>query len=269
MQHAASGQLAVDAAEIRADPRYSFRVILEGRIEAGDFDKLRSFVFDDDRGKYLIEIYLASPGGDLAEAMKIGRLVRSLKWTTSVPDKSVTPEISELENARRGVKNYKANNMCASACFFVFVAGIERGLEWEGPILGIHRPYLSESDLKALSSDKAIATANRTRATVENYIREMGVPTKYIDQMFSIPKDEFRWISKQEYEADFEGYILELRDWLEARCDNVLTDLEKKIWKQTRHKTLTSLLRRSGQIWKSYSRSKKNNWIVSGISTWT
>jgi hypothetical protein len=185
------GALTVDAAEIRADPRFpKARVTLEGRIEAGDFDKLRSFVFDDERGMHLFEIYLASPGGELAEAMQIGRLVRSLKWTTSIPSKSITPEIREKEAALRGLKNSKANNMCASACFFVFVAGIERGPVLGEPILGIHRPYLSESDLKALSSDKAIATANRTRATVENYLREMGVPAKYLDQMFSIPKDE-------------------------------------------------------------------------------
>jgi hypothetical protein len=243
------GALTVDAAEIRADPRVpSFKVILEGRIEAGDFDKLRSFVFDDERGKGLFEIYLASPGGDLAEAMKIGLLVRSLKWGTSIPSKSITPEISKMEAARNGVKNFN-NNMCASACFFVFVAGIERGLApWE-PILGIHRPYLSESDLKALSSENAIATANRIRVTIENYFREMSVPAKYLDQMFSIPKDEVRWISEKEYEADFEGFIPELRDWVDARCDN-RTDVEKKISKELKHKAPAKYTPAEWSIWK-------------------
>lgn len=46
----------------------------------------------------------------------------------------------------------------------------------------------------------------------------MGVPTKYTDQMFSVSKDEIRWIANDELEADFEGFIPELRDWIGARC---------------------------------------------------
>ena len=40
----ALGSVTVDAAEIRADP---FRgAVLEGKIEAGDFERLRSFILD-------------------------------------------------------------------------------------------------------------------------------------------------------------------------------------------------------------------------------
>src|SRR5947209_863697 len=92
------GVVTVDAAEIRADPYYERggRVILEGKIETGDFDKLRSFVFEGERGVGLFAIYLASPGGDLAEAMKIGRLVRGLKWATEVPSKWSSSDLREI-----------------------------------------------------------------------------------------------------------------------------------------------------------------------------
>jgi hypothetical protein len=48
----------------------SSEVLLEGTIEAGDCRKLGSFVYEKEAGS----IYLASPGGNLAEAMEIGRL---------------------------------------------------------------------------------------------------------------------------------------------------------------------------------------------------
>ena len=43
--------------------------------------------------------------------------------------------------------------------------------------------------------------------------------------MFSVPKDEIRWISNDDFEADFNGFIPELKDWVDARCDK-RTDIE-------------------------------------------
>jgi hypothetical protein len=236
------GAVTADAAEIRAGPSRAtgLRAVLEGQIEPGDFDRLRSFVFEKGWGRAesgVSEIYLASPGGDLAEAMKIGRLVRELKLTTVVPASS---DLREKAAARHNLKDAKANYMCASACFFVFVAGIHRKSDVFEPLLGMHRPYLSENDLRALSSDKAIAAATRTRAFVESYLKEMGVPTKYADQMFSVPRDGIRWLSKDEFDADFEGFIPELKDWVDARCDK-RTDFEKSVSESIKNKFFNQL----------------------------
>jgi hypothetical protein len=46
--------------------------------------------------------------------------------------------------------------------------------------------------------------------------------------MFSISKDEVRWISNAEYQADFAGMAPELKDWLSARCDK-RTEIEKQL----------------------------------------
>jgi hypothetical protein len=218
------GSLPVKAAEIRAMGD-TYEAVFEGKIEIGDFEKLRSFVF----GHITQQIYLASPGGDLAEAMKIGRLVRSLNMETIVP--GAYP--SQLNRMHSFLHDLKANYMCTSACFFVYVAGIERFVD--SPLgkafLGIHRPYLSESDLQSATSDEAIASMTYTKSMVENYLKEMGVPTKYSDEMFSISKNDIRWISDDEIQADFNGFIPELRDWVDARCDK-FSDIEKNIWEQ-------------------------------------
>jgi hypothetical protein len=243
-------------------------VVLEGKIEPGDYDKIRdSLVIARDYdpvpecpATYLDgcpdEIYLASPGGDVAEAMKIGRLVRTLGWSAIVPpDTSVAgscrkwgPDAALCERqigdpkflALAGdvlkkeidtyhLENPKANFMCASACFFILAGAIIKDMNifssaWP-PMIGIHRPYLPPEHLRELNSTQALAAANLTRTTVEKYLREMDVPIKYIDQMFSVPKDQILWISEDSFNADFKGYVPSLRDWAKAKCE--LTDVEK------------------------------------------
>jgi hypothetical protein len=94
--------------------------------------------------------------------------------------------------------------------------------------------YFSEADLKAATSDEAITSTIRTRAVVESYLKEMDVPAKYADEMFSISKNDIHWISDDEVQADFNGFIPELQDWVDARC-NKGSDVEKNLWEQMKH----------------------------------
>ena len=212
-------------------------VVLEGIIEKGDYEKLKAIYqdrlieFDLDLG-YFTQLSLASPGGDLAEAMKIGRFVRALKLQTIIPAKSEFASPSHF--GKFGEHNVnKKNYLCASACIFIFAAGIKRETDdgLSNPLLAVHRPYLSANELKAITGEQAISSENQIRATVENYIKEMNVPAKYVGLMLSIPKDEARWVTEAEFHADFDGAIPELRDWLSAKCDS-RTDVEKALWKR-------------------------------------
>jgi hypothetical protein len=207
-------------------------IILEGKIETGDYTKLLKVIDEDCDYDFKGEpacpggIYLASPGGNLMEAMKIGRLVRRLRLETRVPSDLPSPYRQKAE----AVLKDKANYICASACFFVFVAGINRARDIYPPILGIHRPYISDVELRKLSGDQVIASAGQMRTFVVDYLKEMNVSEKYADLMFSISKDQVRVINEDDFEADFEGYIPELRDWLDAKCNN-FTDVEKTVEK--------------------------------------
>ena len=220
---AACGAVTADAADIRRG--FNDELVLEGTISPGDCSKVKNLLHAEEAR----QIYLASPGGNLAEAMEIGRLVRALKMETVVPGKSDLPLYGERAALRHKLNDYKTNYLCTSACFFVFVAGISRWADTPSgdPILGIHRPYLSENDLGGLSSDQAMAAANRTRLVVESYLKAMSVPAKYADQMFSVPKDKVQWISRDDYDADLDGVIPELRDWVDARGKALLDDIKK------------------------------------------
>jgi hypothetical protein len=164
------------------------------------------------------------------KAIKIGRLVRTLRWETEIPEKYPPgpPDLYSGIVAATKLKDPKQNYMCASACFFVYVAGIERNFFHFKPILGVHRPYLSETDLRTLTANQAMASSTQVRTIVETYLKEMGVPAKYADLMFSVPKDQVRWIDDADLKSDFTGVIPELQDWLDAKCDE-RTDVDKRI----------------------------------------
>ena len=142
---------------------------MEGMIVPGDYDKLSKLINENCPSKSWntscpSEIYLASPGGSVAEAMKIGRLVRMLRFGTQVPEN--LPETYREKHIRAvGLQDPKGTYMCASACFFIAVAGIERSPAWAvpKPILGIHRPFMTDADLKTLSANQVIASATQVR----------------------------------------------------------------------------------------------------------
>ncbi|MGO9049820.1 MAG: hypothetical protein ACLQFW_23565 [Xanthobacteraceae bacterium] len=214
------------AADIRRNDHPLYPFILEGTIVPGDYDRLRELIDEDCTGKYHnsagychSSIYLASP-----------RLVRTLRWETQIPEEYPpgTPDLRSGIVAATKLKDPKENYMCASACFFVYVAGIERNFFHWKPILGVHRPHFSDTDLRTLSANQAMASGTQVRTIVETYLKEMGVPAKYADLMFSVPKDQVRWIDEADLKSDFTGVIPELQDWLDARCDK-RTDVEKRV----------------------------------------
>ena len=196
-------------------------LVLEGKFVSGDSDRLRNFLgdkanFDKIRGG----IFLASPGGNLIEAMKIGRLIRALRLNTDAPSGPPTGAQRFGESVIRPqmLVDPRHNYVCASACFFVYVAGIYRNLNWTGR-LGIHRPRIPAVDEKGFSAERAFNLTWRIRNILTVYLEEMDVPRKYVDLMYSVPPDEVRWITQREYDADLRGYIPEMKKWAEEKCN--------------------------------------------------
>ncbi len=229
-----------DAAEIKAGT-YSGLVVMKGNIEKGDYEKLRRFITEGDGTSSL---YLASPGGNVAEAIKIGRLVRALRLETQIPGRAPDGEIIVPKSIQ------KEDFMCASACFFIFVAGVHRivylDVEDE-PLLGVYRPFLTDTDLKALGADEAIQSTNQLRAFIERYLKEMDVPAKYADLLFSVSKDQVRWITGAEFGSDLRGFMLGLKDWMDARCDK-RTNAEKVMWEALKDKNPSEMTASEKQV---------------------
>jgi len=220
-----------DAAELRVDPSdpSARTMVFEGKIEAGDFERVTKFIIDSGQ---ITKIYLASPGGDLAEAVKIGLLVRHLKLATIVPSKQLTQSDRGAALARHGLKDNK-DYLCTSACFFIFIAGIYRSADDHGsPILGIHSPTLIASAAAKLGAAQANTTIARARKVIADYFSAMDVPIKYTEEVDAVPRTKMRWIRNDEFQSDFAGFIPELRTLVKTKCGNGFNAVDRNTQKQ-------------------------------------
>src|SRR3974390_163252 len=194
-------------------------LILEGKIERGDYIKVRDSLGDATNfNKMTGEVFVASQGGNVFEAIEIGYLIRRLRLSTDAPSQPPPSERSSGNeiihpNELTNPKNY----LCTSACFLIFVAGIYREFIWAGR-LGIHHPQLEYKPVGATEKDLSIAMADM-RNKLEKYFQEMNVPNKYLDLMYSVPPNGVRWITQSEFNADLKGYVPEVRALLDAKCN--------------------------------------------------
>ena len=125
------GSSSIFSAEIKVrpngkngNPKLVFS--MEGMIEKGDYEKLKSLI--DTNGFKYNNLIVASKGGDIIEAMKIGYLIRELQYDTTAPLR-----LSPLGKTHSFDVKDKSNDVCASACFFIYVAGVRR----RGNLIGI------------------------------------------------------------------------------------------------------------------------------------
>ena len=188
------------AASLNIDHSDAKTAILEGTIDPGDFEKLQKFL---DGNKDIVQIYLASPGGNLVEALRMGLLVRRLNLSTTVPSKVLTHQALEQLSTQYSLKHPETDYLCASACFFIFVAGVHRGSDANGsPLLGVHSPFISSEKLRGISTDQASKIKDTARVEIETYLKIMNVPSKYVLDMYSASK-KLRWIRDDEFNSDF------------------------------------------------------------------
>ena len=91
--HVLIGRLGIaTAADIRPESAGSLRMIaIEGTIVPGDFDTFVRIVRENQG--HISSVYCFSAGGNLYEAMKIGRAMRALELSSQAPmrDEAGTP----------------------------------------------------------------------------------------------------------------------------------------------------------------------------------
>lgn len=195
-------------------------LILEGKIVAGDYKKVRDFVGEKTNFEKITGgVFLASPGGNVTESLKIGRLIRALRLSTDAPSGPATgvPRFGESLITPNLLLNAKADFGCASACFFIYVAGVYRHLNWTGR-LGFHRPIELESEASKLDVDQALNRTWRVRQLIQKYLADMDVPDKYIDLIYSVPFNEVHWVTQKEFDSDLQGLVPEAKKWIAAKC---------------------------------------------------
>tara|TARA_R110001592_G_scaffold215036_1_gene468375 strand:+ start:867 stop:1694 length:828 start_codon:yes stop_codon:yes gene_type:complete len=172
---------------------------MHGEIEPGDSI---AFVKDLISWDYPPTIFhIESPGGDLAEAMQIGRIIRDSHvpvWT---------------------------GEECSSACVFIYVSGVERLARGR---VGLHRPYFGPQYFSGLTSAQAKKKYADLRRAVEGFLKEMEVSNVIKQRIFETGSNEMDFISESESNRIF-GEISPFYDeWLAAKCGR-LSPHEQKV----------------------------------------
>lgn len=175
-------------------PNVGCWILLRGSIVQGDAVKLLTTLKiqprESDIYRYLV---LDSPGGDVAEALKLVKVVRDALLQTQNYD-----VITGLSKGR--------GYTCASSCVLVLMAGVERnGWTFKGGRLGLHRPSFSTEaySTKSPASDLA-ERQHQTMRYVREFLLSEGMPQRLVEQMMNRSSKEIYW-------ADF------LNDWVEVR----------------------------------------------------
>ncbi|MCC0006755.1 MAG: hypothetical protein H6876_01340 [Hyphomicrobiaceae bacterium] len=154
----------------------SCRVALEGEIKQGDFEKFAETILQGwGLGCSHYSIVLSSNGGNVVEAIKIGRLVRELAAHTWAP--SNTPGRTSCSNYRF---KPRGGCVCFSACSLIWAAGVQRG----GDYVYMHRPYFKKQ-LDDPFSRQSIQAYRSAFDLTRDYLHEMNVPEMVIEKMLA------------------------------------------------------------------------------------
>jgi hypothetical protein len=182
---------------------------MSGRIVPGDAKRLDELL--DKEGAIFGILALRSPGGDVAEAMKVGRLVRKRLLYTRAP--------SDGGNGKRycsigGSPEASSECVCLSSCFLIYAAGIHR----TGNVLGLHRPRYDEAFFAKLPLDEANKRYGAVIEQIRAYLVEMGVGDRYLDRMMRVSSSEMEIVKPEDAERDLSGFIPAMAEWLKAKC---------------------------------------------------
>jgi hypothetical protein len=158
---ASAGQSFAEVQLDLKDPTH-FYLIVYGTISKSDGDYVAQHEADF-KTAYL-SVFLNSEGGDVAAAMKIGRIIRNSEGNVTTQN----------------------NAKCFSSCALIYIAGVKRSNT--NGVIGLHRPYLAASLSREIVEQAAPLMLQRIR----DYVREMGVSDAFYDAMVNTEVSEVR-----------------------------------------------------------------------------
>lgn len=130
-------------------------IIVDGSIEAGDFERIRA-VFDDAKGA-VDGLYLHSPGGDFMTAIDAGAWAREHKLET-----------------------YASGSLCYSACAFLWLGGAKL---YANGVVSLHMPFYRTSMVTIAIPDEGVAAAAW-------YLASLGYDRALMDAMLVVSSTE-------------------------------------------------------------------------------
>lgn len=203
-------------------------ISIDGPIMKGDLKKIlrlsKNFL---DQGTQ-IELLINSSGGNLIEAIDIGRFVRDAYAQVKIRGDYIHSNSGKIRK-------------CYSACVVIFVAAANRDHEMDNeyyddqgraiyvtedgervrkevPTIGVHRPYFDKSEYGQLGPKDAMQKYKAVEALVKKFLIESGAPDAFLFRMFRTASNEIDLISKSEFMDMFPYEEPFLEEWFIAKC---------------------------------------------------
>ena len=174
---------------------------LAGEIKPNDADKFIE-MFNRLRSKFNNKecpfgtpwVMIDSTGGDVVEAIKLGRFIKQNALTTEM-----SPFRLVVKNKMFDFADDMKNGQCFSACVFVLAGGVVRRVDASTNQVGIHRPYFSQIE-GDLSPSAIKSSRERLNKLIKDYFEEVDINPSLLDDMLSIPPEKIRILTGAELE---------------------------------------------------------------------
>lgn len=168
-----------------------YMLLILGPIEPGDLIKIKKVIRD--RG-YPFTTNISSPGGDVEEALEIGRFFNNAFMTVMAKDQ------------------------CDSSCFLIWAGAYHRTVDVK---LGLHRPYFNPRAFAELSANDARKKYAALNETVDQYLVNMSVPRSLIDKMMATESIDIWYLPPQNVHQYISEYSPALKEWFIAKCGSL------------------------------------------------
>lgn len=145
-------------------------ISLSGEIVAGDANQVTNVIKEANAaGRLVSGLRLNSPGGSLDEGAKLADVVRYAKIATVVMN----------------------GTSCASACFIVFAAGVEKYASFSAGV-GVHG---------ASTNGQETESSRAATIAMAKIVKELGVPPAIIGQMVVTPPNQIVWLQPADLQS--------------------------------------------------------------------
>ena len=189
-----------------------------GDIVKGDYEKFLSLYRKNH--PFLEQASLDSSGGDVDEAIKIGRLFRKYLITAASPDQVTFGNLLYRLSYRTG--SYEVcdgpNCICASACALIWFGAPDRSGR-----IGLHRPRTDDPSFKTLAPAEAANAYKQMLDRIVSYLEEMETPRPLIDAMVSTSSADIRWFDMEPI-GDAPTRAPSFAEWADASCGRFSTE---------------------------------------------
>jgi hypothetical protein len=124
------------------------------------------------------QITLDSPGGSVAAAIDIGRMLRKYRMVAVV----------------------EPGALCASSCVLIYAGAVVRRGYNKRAMVGIHQPYFQVPSGR-IDPEAVRKAYTALLASIRNYFGEMNVSPQLADEMLKTPPASVRYLSRKEQEG--------------------------------------------------------------------